>query len=265
MLPLPLPCCHFGFGLWYWYYVFCSYHVTIKLAMYIMLCYMLSIHVNIHSFALEVEVSHKNSQLPTKNNLDTSIENERNTSVPTPKNAPYPFQHLRPLHAKIWHSTCRSFCVVQGGERVGLWGRNKRKVVRNGGRQTPNPSTQTQKKTHTTLFFFLSPIQRTFERPLHRTQTHPISHPLTLTPTRAHKWSTREEKDKKLFRSPLFRLFFSRYNNSSYFSVFFYIQNININLYLCIISIFDKDQLPIKRQNGFWLSMHLSLFWYGTA
>jgi hypothetical protein len=91
----------------------------------------------------------------------------------------------------------------------------------NGGRRTPNPSTQTPKKTHTTLFFSLSPIQRTFERPLHRTLTHPISHPLTLTPTRAHKWSTREEKNKKLFRSPLFRLCFSRYNNSSYFSVFF--------------------------------------------
>ena len=47
--------------------------------------------LELHSFALEVEVSHKNSQLPTKNNLDTSIENERNTSVPPPKTRSLPF------------------------------------------------------------------------------------------------------------------------------------------------------------------------------
>ena len=136
--------------------------------------------------------------------------------------------------------------MVQGGERVGLWGRNKGKWWGMGddGHQT---QVLRPKKRHTPPYSSPFPLSSAHLNAPYRTLTHPISHPLTLTPTRADKWSTREEKNKKIFRSPFFRLFFSRYNNSSYFSVFFYIQNININLYLCVFFIFDKDQLPIKR------------------
>ena len=119
------------------------------------------------------------------------------------------------------------------------------------GQRTPNPSTQSQQKTHTTIFFSLSPIQRTFERPLQQTLTHPISNPPTLTPTLQHKWSTRGGGGQKNTFFSLFFAYFSRYNNLSYFRDFFYIQNISINQYLCVFFILDKDQLPIKVFTGF--------------
>ena len=103
----------------------------------------------------------------------------------------------------------RNVCVLgkigKNGARAKKAGeRKKRKVLGNVGQRTPNPSTQSQQKTHATIFFSLSPIQRTFERPLQQTLTHPLSNPPTLTPTLQHKWSTRGGEDKKTLFFPSF-------------------------------------------------------------
>ena len=104
-----------------------------------------------------------------------------------------------------------------------------------------------QKNTH-------SHIPLPLHYPAHPS-TSPISNsipsksnfPLTHSKPTAEMTDKVDENEKKQEDRKFFPLFvvFPCYNIWSYFFRFFLIENLSLNHYLCVFTIFDKDQLPI--------------------